>query len=123
MANVATASRSQLKALGATGTPPPVVSSFSLQDYMKSTGQPMPVPTQQSVPGLSQQFNDLLKQRQGIQDEKMALQNKQLQNIKTQENNAGYANAFKSNQSFVELMRQLLEASRRANLNQARIFS
>lgn len=72
--------------------------------------------------GLMGQFNSLLGARSGLQNEKMSLQEKQLQKINTQKNNTAFQNAFASRNSMVDVMRQLLESSRRGTAVQSRVF-
>lgn len=112
-------------------------STGSLEDHWKKTMNPTQAsgaasqgaaqPQQAAVPnnvpgGLMGQFNDLLKERQGLQNEKMKLQEGQLQKINTQKNNASVANAFASRSNLVDIMRQLLDASRRTTAAQSRVF-
>lgn len=120
-------------------------SKGSLTDHWKKTMNPVAAssttsqgaaqPQQAAVPnqpgspgnnvpgGLMGQFNDLLKQRQGLQNEKMALQEGQLQKVNTQKNNTSVANAFASRNNLVDIMRQLLDASRRTTAAQSRVFT
>lgn len=72
--------------------------------------------------GLMGQFNSLLKERQGVQSQKMSLQEQQLQKINTQKNNTAFQNAFASRSNLVEIMRQLLDTSRRTAAAQQRVF-
>ena len=75
----------------------------SLQDHFKRTNAQSNVQASTTSQtgaqanqsgGLMGQFNDLLQQRQGIQNDKMSLQESQLQKINTQKNNAAFSNAF-----------------------------
>lgn len=72
--------------------------------------------------GLMGQFNNLLNQRQGLQNGKMSLQEQQLQRVNTQKNNTMFKTTFTNRDNMIDLMRQLLDASRRTTAAQQRVF-
>lgn len=122
----------QAPIMGKIASIPGVVSysTGSLEDHWKKTMNPTQQGTTtsqgaaqpQQSGGLMGQFNDLLKQRQGLQDEKMTLQEQQLKRTNTQKNNSSVANSFATRNNMVDLMRQLLDASRRGTAAQQRVF-
>lgn len=105
---------------------PGVVSYLNKMPDFSKANVPQQQAAQGTAPpppgGLMGQFNDLLKQRSGIQNEKMSLQEGQLQKINTQKNNTAVQNAFASRSNLVDLMRQLLDASRRGTASQQKVF-
>lgn len=76
----------------------------------------------QSGGGTMGTFQDLLKQRQGLRQESMTLQEQQLQKLNTQKNNTAIQNQYANRDNLVSIMQQLLQSSRRTAGQQARIF-
>lgn len=122
----------QAPIMGSIASIPGVVSysKGTLEDHWKKTMNPTQQGTTtsqgaaqpQQSGGLMGQFNDLLKQRQGLQNEKMSLQEQQLKRTNTQKNNTAFKTTFTNRDNMVDLMRQLLDASRRGTAAQQRVF-
>ena len=107
---------------------PGVISYSSTMPNLRSTQNAQSPQTTTSTSqgsaqgGLMGQFNQLLNERKGIQNDKMNLQEDQLQKINTQKNNTAFQNAFASRSNLVDIMRKLLETSRQTVAAQSRVF-